>query len=121
MDDKIKLMTLIRLVSYVKFDCEDYESSYFAGSPIVGEVLFDLKKKLSSIEGNEISFEVKLDSPFGRTLIKSIKWHLGNAQSWSEMEQEDKIDHIKNLASPYYINDETINMLIVFRDFSSNR
>lgn len=40
LDDKIKLYTLTKLMGYVKFGCRDYESTYYAGSPIVGEILF---------------------------------------------------------------------------------
>lgn len=113
-DSKVKLLTLIKLISFVKFESREFESRYFAGSPIVGEILSELEVQFNS--GKEIAFEVDLDSPFGKTLINSIKWHLRETEEWENMEVQDKLLHIVNLASPYKLEDETIQTIMVNRD-----
>ena len=113
-DPKVKLLTLIKLISFVKFESREFESRYFAGSPIVGEILSELEVQFNS--GKEIAFEVDLDSPFGKTLINSIKWHLKETEEWENMEVQDKLLHIVNLASPYKLEEETIQIIMVNRD-----
>jgi hypothetical protein len=117
-EPKVKINTLINLISFVKFESRDYESRYFAGSPIVGEILSELLNQFNT--GKEITFHVELNSPFGRTLINSIKWHLEQTDEWRKMKLNDKLEHIRNLASPYLLEEETIHSIVDFRSNLDN-
>lgn len=110
-DSKTKLYTLLKLVDFVKFECRDYESRYFAGSPIVGEILQELRIEYHKSMG-EFSFEVSKDSKTEKSLVNSIEWHLSETDEWNDMDEVDKLEHIKNLASPYILNQEVLVSLV---------
>lgn len=113
-EPRVKLNTLINLISFVKFESRDYESRYFACSPIVGEILSEFINQFNT--GKVIDFQVELNSPFGRTVINSIKWHLEQTDEWGKMELNDKLEHIRNLASPYILEEEIISSIINYRN-----
>ncbi len=117
-DAKVKLHTLINLISFIKFESREYESRYFSGSPIVGEILKDLL--IQSNSNKEIALAVELNSPFGRTLINSIKWHLEQTDEWVNMEIDDRLEHIMNLAAPYVLEGEVIRSIMTYRDMWGN-
>jgi len=109
--DKIKLHALIKLISYVKFECEEYESKEFAGSPIIGELLKDLLEQYSDPE-----FKVTLDNPFTTTLIKAIKLRLKQTQYWESMNEELKLLYIQDLAAPYILDADLLKDLKNYND-----
>lgn len=113
-EHKVKLQTLIQLISFIKFESREYESRYFAASPIVGEILSDLKIEFNS--GEKALFQVEKNTPFGRTLINAIKWHLEQTDEWNEMSLNDRIEHIKNLASPYLLKNEELDFLLKYKE-----
>lgn len=112
MKDQLKLHTLIKLISYVKFGCRDFESSYFAGSPIVGELLSDFLIELNASTNKDTSLEIDPNTPFGRTLSQAVKWHISITDSWKDMDYESKKIHVINLLSPYTVKEKEIEMFI---------
>ncbi|WPO80609.1 hypothetical protein [Flavobacterium sp. KACC 22761] len=107
-ENKVKIYTLIKLISFIKFESREPESKEFAASPIVGEILSDLLIQFNSSIGKEFSFAITPDNRFGKTLINSIKSHLKNTDEWNEMSINDKKEYINDLASPYLLEEQTI-------------
>ncbi|MEN2416227.1 hypothetical protein [Flavobacterium mesophilum] len=119
-ENKVKLYTLIKLISYVKFESKEFESKEFAASPIVGEILSDLLLQFNSSVGKEFSFMIEPENRFEKSLINSIKRHLGHTSEWDEMNIENKKEYIIDLASPYIIGEEKIEFLINFKNTESD-
>jgi hypothetical protein len=119
-ENKVKLNTLIKLLSFIKFESREFESREFAASPIVGEILSDLLIQFNSSIGKEFSFTIKSDNRFEKTIVNSIKNRLKDTDEWNEMNSDNQKEYIIDLASPYILEEETIYSIINYKNNYSN-
>ena len=65
--------TLSKLIHFVKFNCQDYQARYFAGSPIIGEIL---KKVINELDAKKMStdyFNLEVESHVFNLIFNWIK------------------------------------------------
>lgn len=120
LENKVKVYTLIKLLSFIKFESREFESREFAASPIVGEILSDLLIQFNSSIGKEFSFTIKSDNRFEKTIVNSIKNRLKDTDEWNEMNSDNQKEYIIDLASPYILEEETIYSIINYKNNYSN-
>ena len=118
--DSIKYNTLIKLITFVKFNCEDKEARYLAASPIVGDILKELLVEFNEKFNREPSFIIEEPSSIYNLVIEGVKCNLQRTDEWQEMDDSSKINHIKNLCMPYIVNEEQINELLQYADNNKN-
>lgn len=117
--DSLEYYTLSKLIHFVKFNCKDYESRYFAGSPIVGELL---KKVISELDADKVDadyFNLESEGHVFNFIFNGIKNNLDITIEWDEMAIDLRIEHIKNLALPYVLNEKQIDILYQYRNNKS--
>lgn len=114
--NNIKYNTLIKLITFIKFNCDDNEAAFHAGSPIVGELLKELIVEFNKKIKRDISFEVNSSVPIYNLVIKGIKKNLERTVEWSVMNNEAKSNHIKNLGHPYIIDNDELELLSRYAD-----
>jgi len=112
-ENKVKINTLIKVLEHVKFNSKDEESRYFAGSPILGELMKDI---LISNNPNT-SFEIKIPSPQWNLIKDGVEKNIERTLEWNNMARENKIKHLKNLLMPYIVNE---NIIFEFEVFGNN-
>ena len=113
--DKLEYYTLSKLIHFVKFNCKDYEARYFAGSPIIGEILNKVVNELDSEKINADYFNLETEGQVFNLVFNGIKQNLDITIEWDEMPEELRIEHIKNLAFPYILSEEQIEILYKYK------
>lgn len=115
-ENKMKIYTLIKLLSFIKFESREFESREFAASPIVGDILSEFLIQFNSSIGKEVIFNIKSDNRFAETLVNSIKHRLTQTDEWNGMNIDNRKEYIMDLASPYILEEEIINSIMFYRD-----
>jgi len=110
--DTLKYNTLIKLITFVKFGCEDSESRYYAASPIIGEILEELIVEFNQKINKDVTFELKVPSPVFNLVNEGVKRNLKSTVEWANMNDESKMIHLKNLAYPYTLRKEHLIKLL---------
>ena len=110
--DSLQYNTLIKLISFVKFNCDDVESRYFAGSPIVGEILRDLQEDFNKKINRDLSLEINDVGPLYNLVVNGVRENLNRTIEWKDMDNESKLTHITNLCSPYVLKEDYITDLL---------
>jgi len=114
--DSLEYYTLSKLIHFVKFNCQDYQARYFAGSPIIGEIL---KKVISELDAKKMSieyFNLEAEGHVFNLIFNGIKRNLDITVEWEEMSEELRIEHIKVLAMPYILSEEQIKNLYNYKE-----
>ncbi|WP_418498943.1 hypothetical protein [Flagellimonas sp.] len=119
MDDSVlENQTLMRAISFIKFNCIDTESRYLAASPILGKILQKLIEDMNLKYENRISLNLERAGPTFNLVYHGVKKNLERTIEWTDMEKSDKLNHIKNLASPYILSDD---MVVELFDYAENQ
>jgi len=116
--DSLEYHTLSKLIHFVKFNCQDYQARYFAGSPIVGEILKKVVSELDTKKMNDEYFNLEVEGHVFNFVFNGIKRNLDITVEWSEMPEELRIEHIKNLALPYILSEDQIKNLYNYKENS---
>lgn len=109
-----ELIALNKALTFLRFECREYEVQYIAGSPLIKDIhlvvmdnLRELYKKDNIIMPNDFGF-IEDNDAYLQTIITTIK----NIASWTALSEHLKKDHVNNLISPYKIKDDTLKYLI---------
>lgn len=114
--DSLELYTLSKLIHFVKFNCKDYESRYFAGSPIIGNILNKVLRELDSERMSEDYFNLEPEGHVFNLVFNGIKRNLDITIEWGDLPQELRIEHIKVLAMPYILSEDQIKKLYNYKE-----
>lgn len=116
-EDKLEIILLSRLISFVKFKATDDESTFLAGSPAINTLIDKLKPEVDKIwtprniqNSNNIQ-----DLPWIKDVILN---KLQNIEQWKDLSASIKSETIKTLIYPYEASDEEIEKIIELRDSS---
>ena len=113
-DKTAELIFLQKALSFIKFECEDYEARYLAVSPYSGDLL-----KRVSTELSDYYKSIRLNHPsqFGRIesvphYLAGLRTHLSHIDSWSTLTEDVQVAVISDLAAPFTIDQQTISQLL---------
>lgn len=114
----IELRALARVLTFVRFECKEYEARYLAGSPHIAEIY----KRLSEAAG-EYYKSKNIPFPNEWPPIESINGYLDvvkirikDTDNWKELRSDQRDDYLKTLIYPYKISDQSLIDLIRFGD-----
>lgn len=120
MNISVKQYTLLKLLGFIKFDCEDPECREFAASPIIGRIYSELLEELNQKE-IKIPLELNKESRRYDSVIDGIKRNLEWTHEWENMPEELKTAQIIALASPFILDEADLQALYNFREIISNK
>ncbi len=104
--------TLLKALKFLKFGCNDIESKYFAGSPILGNIMTQLVLGDNSENFLDLNKDTKMNNIIYSGTIKNLERTI----EWNGMDEESKISHIKNLLLPYFLDEDKILGLVKITD-----
>lgn len=110
----IELRALVRVLTFVRFECTDYDAGFLAGSPHIAEIYKRVTEATKEYYNSKnIPFSDEWQS------IESIKGYLDvikvrikDATSWKDLESDQRDLFLKTLVYPYKISEETFIELI---------
>jgi hypothetical protein len=119
-----QLFALLKALAFVKYHCQDDECGQLAASPIINQLLVDIKLALRpALEQKGIVEEARLewglieDYP---QAIDTIKVHLVNIEHWPELSESTQRKVIEEFISPMTSQRETAEQLLQWRNMVSS-
>ena len=114
----VELVALARVLTYVRFECKEYESRYLAGSPHVAELFKRVSEAtFEYYKSQEIS--VPDEWPSIETIqgyLDIIRTRIVDTDNWNDLNQDRRIAFLNTLTYPYKVSSQTIADLIQFGD-----
>lgn len=111
-----ELMALNQALFYIRFNCIDPNTVNIKCSDFLVDAHLKILNELEKfyiIEGISVNYDGFIEDQSGN-YMPSIISTIRNIEDWKELTQENKLELIKSLASPYKIKHETIESLMSF-------
>ena len=114
----VELIALSKALGFVRFQSQEYEVRYLAGSPHIAEIY----KRICEAAGE---YYKSKNIPFPdewpfiesiRGYLDTIKVHIKNTDNWKELKPDQRDSFLKTLIYPYKIAEGTLSELIRFGD-----
>ncbi|MEQ8362971.1 MAG: hypothetical protein RH948_08890 [Cyclobacteriaceae bacterium] len=113
-----ELRALVRVLTFVRFECKDYDAGFLAGSPHVADIFKRITEATSEYyKSNNIPFPNEWPAIESMdNYLDVIRIRIKDANNWIQLNPNQRDSFLKILLYPYKYSEKTFNELIQFGD-----